>query len=161
MRYGLGSCRVYLLKIWGCEAYVKSLTSNKLSSKSEKCIFLGYPRETKGYFFCKKCENKVFVARHGVFLEKEFLDKRVSGSSVHLEEVQDEPQPSPNLRESQENLQIVAEPILETPAPRRSDRVHRPPDKLSLLVEEQGDASYQMMMILSLFKKRWKAQTSN
>jgi len=83
----------------------------------------------------------VFVARHGVFLEKEFLAKRVSGSSVHLEEVQDEPQPSPNLEESQENLQSVAEPILETPAPRRSDRVHRPPDKLSLLVEKQGDAS--------------------
>ena len=124
------------LKIWGCEAYVKSLTSDKLSPKSEKCIFLGYPRETKGYFFYKKCENKVFVARHGVFLEKEFLAKRVSGSSVHLEEVQDEPQPSPNLEESQENLQTVAEPILETPAPRRSYRVHRPPDKLSLLVEK-------------------------
>ena len=88
------------LNIWGCEAYVKCLTSDKLSPKFEKCIFLGYPRETKGYFFYKKCENKVFVARHGVFLEKEFLAKRVSGSSVHLEEIQDEPQPSPNLEES-------------------------------------------------------------
>ena len=58
----------------------------------------------------------MFVARHGIFLEKEFLAKRVSGSSVHLEEVQDEPQPPPNLEESQENLQTVAEPILEIPA---------------------------------------------
>src|SRR6266540_2468335 len=45
------------------------------------------------------------------------------------------------LRNHKKNLQSVAKPILETPAPRRSDRVHRPPNKLSLLFEEQGDLS--------------------
>jgi hypothetical protein len=39
------------LKIWGCEAYVKCLTSDKLTPKSDKCFFVGYPRETKGYYF--------------------------------------------------------------------------------------------------------------
>ena len=33
----------------------------------------------------------MFVARSGVFLEKEFLTKGTSGRSVRLEEVQDEP----------------------------------------------------------------------
>ena len=39
------------LKIWGCEAYVKRQASDKLSSKSNKCLFVGYPKETKGYYF--------------------------------------------------------------------------------------------------------------
>ncbi|WVZ97784.1 hypothetical protein U9M48_043296 [Paspalum notatum var. saurae] len=67
--------------------YVKRLTSDNLTPKSEKCIFVGYPRETKGYYFYNRNENKVFVVRNGVFLEKEFLSKGVSGSSVHLEEI--------------------------------------------------------------------------
>jgi hypothetical protein len=49
--------------------------SDKLTPKSDKCFFVGYPRETKGYNFYNKAEGKVFVARNGVFLEKEFLSK--------------------------------------------------------------------------------------
>ena len=75
------------LKIWGCEAYVKRLQSDKLTPKSDKCIFVGYPRETLGYYFYNREEGKVFVARHGVFLEKEFLNRKASGRTVRLEEI--------------------------------------------------------------------------
>ncbi|KAG8492837.1 hypothetical protein CXB51_010063 [Gossypium anomalum] len=51
------------MKIWGCEAYVKRQTSTKLEPKSERCIFVGYPKETKEYYFFNPIENKVFVAR--------------------------------------------------------------------------------------------------
>ena len=37
------------LKIWGCEAYVKHQASDKLAPKSDKCLFVGYPKETKGF----------------------------------------------------------------------------------------------------------------
>ena len=77
------------LRVWGCEAYVKKLTSNKLASKSEKCIFVGYPKETRGYYFYHPAEHKVFVARTGVFLEKEFLLRGDSGRKVELDEVLD------------------------------------------------------------------------
>jgi transposase InsO family protein len=77
------------LKIWGCEAYIKRLISDKLGPKSDKCLFIGYPKETKGYYFYQQSESKVVVARHAVFLEKEFLARRSSGSSVQLEEVHD------------------------------------------------------------------------
>ena len=56
------------LKIWGCEVYVKRLISDKLEPKSDKCFFVGYPRETKGYYFYHKSGNKVFVARLVIFL---------------------------------------------------------------------------------------------
>ena len=70
------------LKIWGCEAYVKRLQLGKLTPKSDKCIFVGYPRETLGYYFYNREEGKVFVARHGVFLENEFLNRKASGRTV-------------------------------------------------------------------------------
>ena len=53
--------------------------SDKLTPKSDKCIFVGYPRETLGYSFYNREENKVFVARNGVFIEKEFLNRKASG----------------------------------------------------------------------------------
>jgi hypothetical protein len=68
------------IKVWGCEAYVKRLMSDKLTLKSDKYFFVGYPRETKGYYFYNNEEGKVFCSRNGVCLEKVFLSKRVSGS---------------------------------------------------------------------------------
>jgi hypothetical protein len=79
------------LKVWGCEAYVKRLMSDKLTLKSNKCFFVRYPRKTKGYYFYNKAEGKVFVAHNCVFKEKEFLSKRVSGSKVQLQEIQETP----------------------------------------------------------------------
>ena len=75
------------LKIWGCEAFVKRLQSDKLNPKSDKVVFVGYPKETLGYYFYNREEGKVFVARNGVFLEKEFLSRKDSGSKVQLEEI--------------------------------------------------------------------------
>ena len=72
------------LKIWGCEAYVKRQASDKIASKSDKCLFVGYPKETKEYYFYIPYENKVFVARNGVFLEREFISKRVSRGKTSL-----------------------------------------------------------------------------
>nr|GEW31135.1 hypothetical protein [Tanacetum cinerariifolium] len=49
------------LKVWGCEALVKrdTLTKpDKLEPNSIKCIFVGYPKKTMGYFFYYPPENK-------------------------------------------------------------------------------------------------------
>ena len=54
---------------------------------------MGYPKETKGYYFYNASENKVFIARNGIFLEREHIFKRTSGGKVQLEEIQ-EPQNS-------------------------------------------------------------------
>src|SRR6266511_3433884 len=75
------------LKVWGCDTYVKRLQPDKLEPKSEKCVFIGYPKETIGYTFYHISEGKIFVAKNGTFLEKEFLSKEVSGRKVELDEV--------------------------------------------------------------------------
>ena len=76
------------LRIWGCESHVKKLTSDKLAPKTDKCLFVGYPKETKGYYFYNPNENKVFIARKAVFLEKKFIFKKNSGSNIEVQEPQ-------------------------------------------------------------------------
>ena len=79
--------KLSFLKVWGCDAYVKRLQPDKLEPKSGKCVFVGYPKETIGYTFHHKSEGKIFVAKNGTFLEKDFLSKEVSGRKVELDEV--------------------------------------------------------------------------
>ena len=66
---------------------IKKLQHDKFEPKSEKCIFIGYPKETVGYTFYHRSEGKTFVAKNGSFLEKKFLSKGVSGRKVELDEV--------------------------------------------------------------------------
>ena len=121
------------LKIWGFEAYVKHQASNKLASKSDKCLFVGYPKETKGHYFYIPSENKVFVARNGVFLEREFISKRVSGSKTSLEEVQ-EPQVAtePSLEILQDS-QPVVESTSSAQGPGRSSKIHHEPKRYGFI----------------------------
>ena len=62
----------------------KDKTSGKLDPRSDKYFFVGYPKETMGYYFFHRGENKVIVARHGVFWEKEFLARKSSGATSGL-----------------------------------------------------------------------------
>ena len=36
------------LKVWGCDTYVKRVQPDKLEPKSEKCVFIGYPKKMLG-----------------------------------------------------------------------------------------------------------------
>ena len=79
--------KLSFLKVWGGDAYVKKFQTDKLEPKSEKCIFIGYHKETIGYIFYHRSKGKTFVAKSGSFLEKEFPSKEVSGRKVELDEV--------------------------------------------------------------------------
>src|SRR4051812_38912752 len=77
---------------------------------SDKCIFVGYPKETKKYYFYNPTKGKVFVSRTSVFLEREFVAKRISGRKIELEEVH-YPQ---NDVESMEELEHVPQIFART-----------------------------------------------
>ena len=95
------------MKIWGCEVYVKRQISTKLEPKSDKCLFVGYPKETRGYYFYNPSEGKVFVARTGVFLEKDFISKGISGRKVELEEIQESQSIDTPMEELEQETQVV------------------------------------------------------
>ena len=59
--------KLSFLKVWGCNAYVKKLQPDKLEPKSEKCIFIEYPKEIVGYTFYHRSEGKIFVAKMDPF----------------------------------------------------------------------------------------------
>ena len=71
--------KLSFLKVWDCDAYVKKFQPDKLEPKSEKCVFIEYPKETIGYTFYHRSEGKIFVTKNGSFLEKEFLLQGVRG----------------------------------------------------------------------------------
>ncbi|GJR87303.1 retrovirus-related pol polyprotein from transposon TNT 1-94 [Tanacetum coccineum] len=77
------------LKVWGCETLMKRDTPDKLQQRSVKCIFIGYPKETMGYYFYFPPENKIVVARYAEFLEENLLSQEVSGKAEELEKIQE------------------------------------------------------------------------
>ncbi|KAK8596896.1 hypothetical protein V6N12_065375 [Hibiscus sabdariffa] len=124
------------MKIWGCKAYVKHQMSTKLEPISEKCTFVGYPKETKGYYFYN--ENKVFVARTGVFLEKEFLTNSGKGRNIELEEVQQQQVIEPEVERISQAVEENPTD-LETQPLRRSTRERHEPERYGFLVTTHGD----------------------
>ena len=114
---------------------MKKLQPDKLEPKSEKCVFIGYPKENVGYTFYHRSEGKLFIAKNGSFLEKEFLSKEVSGRKGELDEVT-VPAPLQGSSSSQEPVPVTTTSISEeandidhetsdqvTPKPRRMTRM--------------------------------------
>ena len=85
--------------------YVKCLECAKRELKSDKYLFVGYPRETKIYYFYHPQENKLFIALHAIFLEKEFLNAVVSGRKIELNENRSDT--IPDIESSTEHEQFI------------------------------------------------------
>ena len=130
------------MKVWGYEAFVKRLVSEKLGPKSYRCYFVGYPSETEGYSFYNPTENKVFVARTAVFLERELLSKDNSGRTIDLDGDR-EPQDNiePELEHDQDVHQNVNSNLVqETHVVRRSGRIRHEPERYyGFLLTQDGD----------------------
>ncbi|GJS53857.1 putative RNA-directed DNA polymerase [Tanacetum coccineum] len=126
------------LKVWGCEALVKRDTPDKLEQRSVKCIFIGYPKETMGYYFYFPPENKIVVARYAEFFEKRLINQEISGRAVDLEEIQEQEDTSPSEITSNipQEVEGFGPPPQEEEIPiRRSERTRRVPNCLCLNVE--------------------------
>ena len=108
---------------------MKRQISDKLTPKLDKCLFVGYPKETKGYYFYNAFENKVFVARDGVFLEREHISKGTSGSKVQLEEIQEPQDIIIPYMESQLGQQVNVESTPVPQGPKRSGRIRHNPER--------------------------------
>nr|GEX44415.1 retrotransposon protein, putative, Ty1-copia subclass [Tanacetum cinerariifolium] len=142
------------LKVWGCEAYVKRDSADKLHQISVKCIFIGYPKETMGYYFYFPPENKVIVARYGNFLERDLISQKFNGRDNDLEDDHMDTLPSKNTSEIPvESKSLGSSPKLIPIC--RSERTTRVPNHLCLNIEvvddEVGDlrepANYKAAML--------------
>nr|GFA93816.1 retrotransposon protein, putative, Ty1-copia subclass [Tanacetum cinerariifolium] len=128
------------LKVWGCEAHVKRHTPKKLQQRSVKCIFVGYPKETIGYYFYYPPENKIVVERYAYFLEKDFILQKESGRIIVLED--EDILPFENTSEypiEEESLAPIVSQVEDVIPVRRSVRIHKAPDRLCLNVKIDPD----------------------
>ncbi|GJU72670.1 hypothetical protein Tco_1264075 [Tanacetum coccineum] len=124
------------LKVWGCEALMKRDTPDKLQQRSVKCIFIGYPKETMGYYFYFLPKNKIVVAMYAEFFKKNLITQEVSGRAMDLEEIQSEDtSPSEITSEIPMEVKGFEPPQEEVISIRRSKRTHQALDHLCLNVE--------------------------
>ena len=65
---------------------MKKFQPDKLKPKSEKCVFIGYPKQL-GIPPISDPEAKLIASSNGSFLEEKFLSKELSGRKVELDEV--------------------------------------------------------------------------
>ncbi|KAL0411363.1 UNVERIFIED_CONTAM: hypothetical protein Slati_3726000 [Sesamum latifolium] len=114
------------LGVWGSPAYVKRLVGGKLDSRSSLYRFIRYPKETAGYYFYDPAEQKIFISRNAVFLEKSFpSDNR--RDEVLIEESSEVPQ---------HDSTTSFEPTVHTdsvPVLRRSTRESRVPKRYEFM----------------------------
>ena len=59
--------KLWLLNVWGSDAYVKRLHPDKIEPKPDKCVFKGHPKETIGYTFYHRSEARSLLIRMGPF----------------------------------------------------------------------------------------------
>ena len=80
------------------------LQPEKLEPKADKHIFIGHPKVIVGYTFYLRFEGKLFVAKNGSFLEKEFLSKELSGRKIELDDEVVEPLLQPESDATQKDV---------------------------------------------------------
>nr|GEW46093.1 retrovirus-related Pol polyprotein from transposon TNT 1-94 [Tanacetum cinerariifolium] len=125
------------LKVWRYEDLLKRDTPDKLEQRSVKCIFIGYPKETMGYYFYFPPVNKIVVARYAQFFKKRLISQEIRGRAVDLEEVQKEEDTTPseitcNIPQEVEGFEPPQEEVIPIC---RSERTHRALNRLCLNVE--------------------------
>ena len=82
------------IRIWGAPAHVLRKEPHKLESRTEVCLFIRYPKETRGGLFYSSSEKKVIVSTNAKFLEEDYVNNFKPKSKVILEEL-DSAQESP------------------------------------------------------------------
>ena len=97
------------MRFFGCVAYahIPEKLRKKLDSKGEKCIFLGYCEDSKGYRLYNPSTKKFVISRDVQFIEEEAWDgsiKKIVNVKNYLSHDEDEEDMAKN------NTSLVAPP---------------------------------------------------
>ena len=116
-------------RIWGCPTHVLKGKTRKLEPRTEVCMFVGYPKGTRGGLLYSPSDKKVFVSKNVTFLEDDYMINFKLHSKVVLEELRyDQIRKSPSTTDERQS-QETTNPIQNILVPRRSGRVVRLPSR--------------------------------
>ena len=110
---------------------------SKLEARSNVCLFVGYPKGTKGYIFYDPQEQKVIVSTNARFLEEDYMMNNKPKLKTIIEELRGEGSES-SVPLTKVNRSSVASTQRQG-EPRRSGRVVRQPERFIGLGEVLED----------------------
>lgn len=145
------------LHVWGCPAYMHKMNADKLESRTTLCHFVGYPKETKGFYFYDTKDQIVFVSRNATFLEKVYILNHVRKGQIAFDELSESPI-EPNV--SKDNSMTPMQPS-NTPTLRRSGRNSKPPEFFTYMGEVFTMIADNSDLDLLLMKKQYQILTLN
>ena len=121
-------CKVGLghVQIWGSLAHVLKRDPSKLEARIYVCLFVDYPKGTKGYLFYDPQDEKVIVSTNARFLEEDYMIDNKPRSKTILEELRGEGDVSPAMVTQVSPLQVAS--TQERGEPHHSGRVVRQPE---------------------------------
>ena len=159
-------------RIWGCPAHMLNKRAGKLESRTEVCLFIGYPKGTRGGIFYSPKDKKVFVSTHTTFFENNYMNNFKPRSKMLIEEMLGNSSPiqltrvveirgketNPslsgltkvvNIREEEEETTDLSQKVIES---RRSGRKIRLPKRyeINIIVPDTNDddpSSFEDAMI--------------
>ena len=62
------------VRIWSSLAHVLKRDPTKLKARTDGCLFMSYPKGTKGYLFYDPQEQKVIVSTNVWFLKEDYIN---------------------------------------------------------------------------------------
>ena len=104
---------------------------DKLKVRSLRAHFIGYLKESMGYYFYLSEDYNVIVSCHAIFLKKEFIQDRGSGRNIELKEK--------IFKEHRvQKPELISKLVDVVPLPPcRSNRISHPPKRyLDILTED-------------------------
>ncbi|GFZ03401.1 hypothetical protein Acr_16g0000250 [Actinidia rufa] len=126
-----------------CPVFIaRKRNASKLEARLKVCLFVGYPKGTKGDLFYNPNEKKVFVSTNVIYLEEDYMMNHKPRSQIVLEEMAGTQNTPVNRIISTSTDNILAPEVVpdtsvpnpvQTPEPRRSGRTVRQPDRLMFL----------------------------
>ena len=138
------------------------------------CLFIGYPKGTRGVIFYNPRDKKVFVSTHAMFLEHEYINNFKPRSKVLLEDVLERKSQNDTTRVIENDTDSMTTRVVDIDnetkniidlsnqkviIPRRSGRIRRAPDRyeVNIVVPNTNDkdsSTYEEAMMDS-DKEKW------
>ena len=150
-------------RIWGCPAHLLKGKTGKLEPRTEVCLFVGYPKGTRGGLFYSPKDKKVFVSANATFLENDYMTNFKPRSKVILEEMLHGPLPPRPTTGVDHGIEETTVPDQVTMVPRRSGREIRLPSRYRQEIEanvvtdtnEEDPLTYKDAMV-DCDKEQWQ-----
>ena len=148
--------------------------TGKLDSRTEVCLFIGYPKGTRGGIYYNPRDKKVFMSAHATFLEHEYINDFKPHSKVLLEDSMERKSRNNMTRVVDKDTDFVTTRVVDIDneienitdfsnqkviIPRRNGRIRKAPDRYeaNIVIPDTNDedpSSYEEAMMDS-DKEKW------